>query len=1003
MSTAEPTATHFKSPTATNTSGTTHKSVWEKCPFLKLITKIWDAVCWFFNKIGEVFNPSPYDLSKKDLEYLRAAKSRYRPKSPPDTPRQSLRKRHVSVKSGGVASGEDSQEEKSAAAKSALNDEVYKDFKRAGLDFVDHAIEATYEEMVEPQLPTVQKHLGKLKEYLNFGADFVISIGQGIITPLEEKLEAFNIAENLKPDMKKLMNWLLKDQKSIDQDLFIADLKKRVGDIFKQEDQRDQAVEHCRKWLFDTDQSEALIDPSAETSRKRDVKEVFRHAATILAEKRISQFDAMVKENLNGNLPDIIQRMMKYNGQKIGEIVINRLIEILDKAPFTETFDDVIALLADQSSAVVDAERARKREIAREEAQMDRNERAFRDSPQADPQREANRQLLIENREAYIKSSRELWVSLQGDRAYKQAIKDAKLHIQELESGDETSDDLTQIREQGEARWIKSQAYKAKATAVENAKARIISTYAGEDQDAKDQLDKEIKDQWLESIGEGAARLSYREFLVDGKPLCHEKIQELELVQDAAETDAKKSSGGIENVLEVLMAMLPREDESDPHLFDASAQRLMDLLFPPVQVEDESGEVYTVDGLLYLFDQIEYEDELKKIYDEAVFIYQKVLTIDKQEKVIDLIQANYEAIERCVLKLARTKTQSTVSQAIASLFQKFIVPQKVNEMMAYDALPALQDTITEGLAKSILSNQLKIYAPLFRELVDAKNDDKSEKRTVIVDRLSATVRENLRGYSEYISEEKLKELIENPIRLIETVLTECIDEVKLDDGEDRDDAFLRLLKGFFKTQYHDTNPRYGDLIINTAFKMGKLSGTAEYFSNWFKGTLSREVSAATHEVRESPHYLLQKATEQIDHRYSTKEAVKEVLYKKGPELENEATDARLKQEQEKTARIAHDLLYYNASQQGLIARNAIKWVIGSNHEILDGVIKRVYHQMLGNTLYTQNLMVRFQEKISEALRRGAEAVAKAQTTIPKVKKVPSLVPSFVYEKGRVTV
>jgi hypothetical protein len=98
---------------------------------------------------------------------------------------------------------------------------------------------------------------------------------------------------------------------------------------------------------------------------------------------------------------------------------------------------------------------------------------------------------------------------------------------------------------------------------------------------------------------------------------------------------------------------------------------------------------------------------------------------------------------------------------------------------------------------------------------------------------------------------------------------------------------------------------------------------------------------------------------------------------------------------EKTAKIAHALLYYNASQQGFIARRAIQWVIGSDHSTLNGVIGRIYQKMLGNTLYTQNLVVRCQERISEALQQGAKAVAEGQTSITQVDKVPSLIPSFV--------
>lgn len=983
MSLPETHTPSLKNPSIIDPGSTTHKSVWEKCPFLKILSKVWKAVCGFFKKIADIFKPSPYVLTQRDLEYIKDAKNRYRP-SPIPSPSQDLQEKEIRPVSNKELPPEEINNEE---------DDVYRDFRKAGLTFIDNAVKATYTEKVEPLLPTVQGELGKLKEYLNFGADVVITIGQGIKTPLEEKFIDFKVAEQLKPDMLRLVKWLVSKEKPINQEWFLEELKKRIGNEIEYS-QRELAIEHCRKWLFENDfEAEdvpPLITPGTKFIEQKALERVFKDAVAILAEERIAQFDQKVQDNLNKKLPDIIQELMEKNGQKIGKIVINRLIEILDKAPFAETFDDIIALLADQSSAVIKAEQVGKDEIAKEKALIDLCEKASLDSPQRDPRAEQNRQDLIGIRAVYIESSRELWVSVQGENAYKEALKIAKEHIQDLESKNEIPEELTKIREQGVALWIKKQANDAKKNAISAAVKRIDSM----DKD----LEKEIEDEWLKSIGENAARESYRKFLVNGKALCHEKIHELDLVQDEIENNApKQNSGGIENVLEILMAMLPKEDESEAHLFDTSAKRLMDLLFPPVEVKDLSGNKHTVDGLLYLLDQIDYGEELKEIYNEAAFIYREVLTDEKHMKIAKLLEENHATLERCVLKLTKTKTKDAVSQAIASLYQQFIVPQKIDELMAYTTLPALQETMVSALARSTLSYQLKNYAPLFQELVTAEDGDRDVKREKIIRDLSTATRQSLHSYDkDNMSDEKLHKLVEEQIIILEAFLSECFEKRTEQEGEDQGQVFLSFLEKYFETHYYESNPRYGDLVVNTAFKMGKLNGKVEYFADWFKGSLSREISAATHDMRESPHYLLEKATEQINVNYSSEEKVKELLYNKTQELKTEETEKHLQQQLEKTAKIAHDLLYYNASQQGFVARNAIKYVIGSNHELLNGVISRVYHQMLGNTLYTQNLMVRFQEKFSDLLIKGAENAAKSQTSLPIVKRPPSLVPSFVY-------
>ncbi len=966
----------------------THKSVWKRCPFLRIISAIWNVVKQIFQAIKKAFSPSPYDLSAKDFEYLRNVKSRVRPSSPVDSPRTDLRKRHVSQKSTGAASPSDVNESAPDVEKVEDNP-VYQDFREAAMGFIDHALEATYEEKIVDVVPTVQGYVGKFEQFMNTGADVVISIGSSLSRPLKEKLDGFKIAEQLGPDFERLIKWLLKDKETIDQAAFIERLKVKLGDI-AEHDKRDVAIGHCREWLFEGDQSTPLLTPDQSFVDAAILERVFKESIVILSEQRISEFNKKVT-TLNDKLPDIFKRMLMKNGHKLGGIVLDRLLQVIDKTPYTKTYKDLISLLADHSSAVDQAEKARDSAKRDERARLDRYDRAAMDDVHRDPRVEENRQVLIANREAYQSESRKLWCKVAGKKAEQAAIEAAKLRFKTLKQEEPEPAELAQIKKEGYSLWLSSQGREAREEAVRQVNAQIQSVFEGDDQDAKDSLEQQVRELWIQETGEVAAQKTYKSYTVRGERLCHPGIDELQLVN---RIDQVKNGKKIPKLFEIMEVIFSQNDQEEKHLFDSSANRIIELLFPEVTVIDSHDRSRKVDGLLYLFDQIEYEHELKEIYDEATYIYDQVLTDQKQKFIVNFIRSNRERFDDCMVRYAKSEVRTAIKEAIATLFQKFIIPEKIDEMIAYDMLPAVQETIVELLAKNIISDNLNTYSPLYTRLLYASAEDKDAIREEFVDTLVARVRGNLNSFE--VEDEKLKELVRNQIVELEEILRAFLDEREEQEGEDREALIRSAINSIFRNHYSGTSARYGDLVINTAFKLGGLNSTAETFAGWFKGTISREISSATHELQDSPKYLLDNATQQIRKKYGTKDTVRELLFVDREEVDAAERRQKLEEELTKTARVAHDLLMYVSNQQSWYARRPIQWVIGSTPDHLEQVIKRVYHKMFDHPLYTQNLMVKIQEKISRALQKGGNAVNASASEL-QVARTPTLVPSFIYD------
>jgi hypothetical protein len=973
--------------------GVQDRSVWQKCPFLKLIAKVWNAVKKFFIKIKNFFEPKPFNLSEKDIAFLNAAKQSVHPTtSPPLSPQLNLRDRSIEIITDPTHVNLDEADEQT---ETHIENPDFQAFHDVGLQFIDLALESTYEEVIDPVVPVIQEHLGKLQEYLKATADVVITVGSRLSSPLEEKLEKFKVKEEIVGDLKHLMKWLLKEKGSIDPNAFGKQVREKIGARVKVEN-LDIHIAQCQYWLFETEQESPLLDPSLEIRNQSVLELVIKEAITILAERKIKEFDEKVKVQLNGHLPHIIRQMVQENGHHIGDIALRRLIALIQHVPFQETFDQVLGLVVNQTAAVIEAEKAKEKQIKEEKARLSKCDKAQNSGILKDSVQEANRQAFIQIGNQIKEQSERLWIDTVGAQAKKDAIENEKKYLEECRLAKEQQPsvipDEEQLRQEkiqylidanaiGITKHLKKVGLEAESQAKEDASVKLKQ----QDQEVL----AKVRELWLTTRGEEAAKQAYRSFAVEGTPLCHPHIDELELVAEDIEMPAK--------VLHFLQAFTsPVAADSKKHLFDSSAEKIIDLLFPAVKVEDSDGKMHEVDGILFLLGQLQYPDELINIFHEAAYIYQEVLTDGTRGMISQAIDSVYSTVERVVLNFSRNQMKQGIGKALSALFQKFIVTEKVNEMMAYDALPTLQNTLIEGISRQVLSNNLSTFSPLFLALVGANEESKETAKTEVTVKLQAKVSENLKSYQ--ITDENLKPLITKLIDEIDCVLNEFMKTRNEEEGENKELIIRTALTKYFETQYHGNNPLYGDLVVNGAFKIGNLSSTAETFSGWFKDAIAKEITAATHEMRSSPDYLIRKATEQLQNRYTDKGSIKDLLYGKSHFIPSDETNTHLMVELENTARIAHDLVICTTNKQNYLTKKAIQWVIGSDHSNLHDVISRIYQKMFSETLFTQNLAVRFQEIASTALQQGAKSLNSASESqpIPKVSRIPSLIPDFVY-------
>lgn len=913
--------------TPTNTEPANNKPTQSKCPVIRLLKRIWNAIKHIFTSFINLFKNKPLQLGNRDLQLLQAARDHFKASPPPDAERTTLRNLDVIdlTATESIPAVDDDPSEIANKA-TTIKDPVMDDFHKTGLELFDVIIDQVIQKEVTPVIPRAQNYLDQLQDYLTEGADLAVNLTSNVVKPLNSKLKGFDLTASVEPDFKQFLNWLTKNDPEKEE------IKEAIHldntDAFS-----DDEIITCLKWLLDSHHKDKLIDHYENVDPNR-VMDILNAAITVLTQIRIQEFNENVRDTLiggegeEGKLQGIVETVIKVNAHKAADQLLARFIAIIENVSFSEAFDDIIKLGVDQSNAILAANAAKEQRISEEEKLLKRCDKAAEMPEQDDPVKDELRNQLVNLKEKVDGYGREKWIEDKGD--------EAGLEV-----------------------------YKA-------------------------------------------------------NQICHEQIEELDLILPP-KPKADKPKDGFVKALEVAKILLVPQKESDDkkHLFDASAERVINLLLPPVEVIDTEDNTQEIDGLLYLLNQAKFPKELIDIFEEGTYIYKEILTDDRQQLLVGLTQgiksAFYETIEANALNYAKGQMRDGIAKGISALFQKFIVPTRINDMMGEQALPALQGVLVTALSRQLVSEQVTTYAPLFNTPVDSTDEEKGGKRIALIEKLRIDVSEKLNSFEVDDEDEFLENIITPFVEEIEGVLSKFMDSRKASKDEDREKVIASALNHHFETVYHGSNSQYADLVLNLAFKMGKLGSTAESFSGRFKGLIARELTAATHEMQKSPHYLVNIATKQIKNNYLNKEAARnqliidgtenptdEAIYKKmsetvhslifeeGEDLDGETVKTKLDAEICKTAQIAHDFVMHIADQKNIVFKRLIKWAVGGNSSHLETVISRIYHQMLGNTLYTQNMMVRAQGILSKTLQQGAEKLDLTPKTIHRTEKMPDV-------------
>ncbi len=880
-------------------------SVWEKCPFLKTIKKIWNAAKSFFQKVGALFQSGAPIVNTRLQETLDRAKLRNRsitPLVPPkvDSPRLSPNLEAPEIQGREVQLP-------------AFEKKEVQDFYDAGIQMLDQLTDVVFDDYIAPELPLAEAALKKLQEIMERSASEIIDVGAQIAGPLSQKMESYGIKDNVDGALKEVLHWALKS------DLNNDELKTQLQDKHHEA----SYIEAMIHWLR-SDLSQSLYDSFPLIAKdETKIKDILKSCIIILADQKIKKFHEKL-QNVTGNLGPIIKGTVKANAQIIGDLVLRRTLNLVENTDYTKTYNRLLKLLVDHSEGVIQSEKARRSRISEEKKQL----QIAQETASQDP------------------SALELWKLLE--------IKANKK-------------DLTR--------------------------------------DVNERL-KEAATEWLEEAGDEAAKEAYKAL-----PVCHPDIEQLKLVRDEnpQKNAPQENIDPIEKIFKgigtVLDILCPEEDDDTPggkkpHLFNELAGSALNILFPEQTVVDLSGKIHKVDGLVYAVGQIEYPKEIGDLFAEGLYISQEILKSDDQKKItaqLKKLQSKYgETIEKWLLNKTREHIKNGLVKGLSALFETFIIPEKIDQFTVETLLPSAQGAILEASVRQLINQNMDTAAPLLFKLMTDPSDVAAHDRLNRM--LYAQIKKMLKSADKEFDDLKINTAINHQTAFILAYFEDCKEEIKSDSD------ICTALTTLFKSDEHGSNNKYGNLVVNLAFGIGDLNSAAEYFSNWFKDILSKQITSALHQVESSPDFLIHQAAEEIKAKFNTPEGIRE-LFKKKPEPKAEDIRKKLDEELAKTSKVAHDLIMHLVdglklpSILGIFsapAKNIAKGVIkDANH--LNQVVTRIYTQMFGDRLRAQNMMVKAQGIVSKALLESADAIAKNPVPPKRVKRLPSLIPGFLQD------
>lgn len=437
-----------------------------KCPFFKLVKRIWEFIKDIFNSLGDLFKPSP-NLSEKNIEDMRDKIAElvtargggkktsfdFQVKKPPMKESRALRSLDLAIKPKPESKDGDAIDLKREFLESSvvfnstfspesslklnsqlqieipssIQDESMRNLYLESQKISGKMANKIYDEQIDQVVEKIQKGMLDPRDILKKATDIGTIIGFEAFRPLYERFTSVEDKNKIDPEAVQSLTWLMKAMPAN----FQEQLENHILEHGKEKIIPEQLKVYTHtflKWLksdfktpllsFYPSQMEILLNgkPTRLLIDQAKVNFVQQTAVKLLLECKLDSFMKTVNTRLGEQLPAVAKRMVHDNFQKVSSQVILRIINILETMKFSSMFDSLIGITYDQTNAVIAVEEAKNDAATRAREEIEKVKLAAQAA--SIPENQASRKTAQE----FLKE-----ITLLGKKAYIQHSADEKI------------------------------------------------------------------------------------------------------------------------------------------------------------------------------------------------------------------------------------------------------------------------------------------------------------------------------------------------------------------------------------------------------------------------------------------------------------------------------------------------------------------------------------------------------------------------------------------------
>ena len=427
--------------------------------------------------------------------------------------------------------------------------------------------------------------------------------------------------------------------------------------------------------------------------------------------------------------------------------------------------------------------------------------------------------------------------------------------------------------------------------------------------------------------------------------------------------------------------------------FASIADEIMTLMLPTRKKRGPNGVVEETEAVVELWNQLYLPPEFLELMKHVVEITSEFITPD----TTSLFASIKEPLLMVTQKLAITLAQDMFKKKLVALLQKCFEmianPEDLNELSAESILPTINELLLSYFMNQEIGRNAVKITPLFRDLVHSISVNRDAAYKKVQEGFLKIVKAKFHEFQgknfhvtetvengthtlkfEDLSDDEILRMLSPLIEKIEKKLEEKLHEpghvrTTLDQRE-----VLAIIKKFFEgaPPAKFKEDAYGEIVMNLVFKIGgwKNEGLVGYF---IRDALSQSITNSTQELRSSYHFLLTSAF-QVMKRVFTDRTRMERYLGIVPSYHPEYTKEKLQFQTETLSRLTYDLITGVAGDKGVLTKMLTTKFIYNDSKAIHELIGKIYHEILGNKILNQNLLMQAVEEVFQSFRVSAQTI-----------------------------